>query len=578
LSGTHCKAQFRHCRQCRRFAFVVGLVLISTLTIPGRALGSPTSAKRFDPVKLTLVAAEGVRFVTKPSRTERKHQPETMISGAAVFDFDNDGLLDIYAVNGATMPGLQKTDESFYNRLFRNKGGWIFEDVTARAGVAGKAYELGAAVGDYDNDGDTDLFVAGLRANILYRNEGQGVFTDATATAGLAAPDPKYGTLWAVAAAFADYDRDGLLDLFVSNYCVWDPKTEMICGTEFFKEYCHPQHYQGLPNSLFHNNGDGTFADVSVVSGLRAHIGKGMGIGPADFDEDGWVDFFVANDTEPSFLFMNQRDGTFAETGLERGVAYTDQGAAVSGMGADAKDIDNDGWVDIFEAALTWETFPLFRNVCGGRFQDFTMQSGVGPASLPLTGWSNGIFDFNNDGWKDLFVAGGDVLDAFGAFRQQVRKRNGLFVNLSNGTFIDAAEEAGRVFFEKETTHRGAAFGDIDNDGDIDVVVTDLHGPIELWRNDSPTPNHWLLVRVVGSKSSRDGMGAKLKLVSASGTQHNHVNTTVGYGCASDRRVHFGLGKDAVARELAIAWPSGAVQVLKNVAVDQVLIVQESSF
>ena len=556
-------------------ALTLGLASLAAAPEPQKAPAAPASPARFEPITWALVEAEGVRFATKPSRTEQKHQPETMVSGVAVFDYDNDGLLDIYAVNGATMPGLEKVDESFHNRLFRNRGHWAFEDVTKRAGVAGKGYELGVAVGDFDNDGDQDLFVAGLRANILYRNNGDGTFTDVTGPAGLARPDPKHGTLWAVAAAFADYDRDGRLDLFVSNYCVWDPRTEKVCGSAYFAEYCHPQNYQGLPNSLFHNNGDGTFSDVSAASGIRAHVGKGMGIAPADFDGDGWVDFFVANDTEPAFLFMNNRDATFSEAALERGVAYPDRGSPVSGMGADARDIDNDGWVDIFEAALTWETFPLFRNVGGGRFQDVTMQSGVGPASLPLTGWSAGIYDFNNDGWKDLFVAGGDVLDAFGSFREQVLKRNGLFVNLRNGTFSDAAEGAGAVFAQKRAAHRGAAFGDLDNDGLVDAVVTDLHGPLELWRNSSPTPNHWLVVVPVGTRGNRDGMGAKLKLVSAAGAQYNHVNTAVGYGCASDRRVHFGLGQDATVRELTLTWPSGAVQVLRDVPADQILTVRE---
>jgi enediyne biosynthesis protein E4 len=556
-------------------ALVLAAVTLAAAPRPAHTPAAAAAPVVPDPIAFELVSAEGVRFVTQPSRTDRKHQPETMVSGVALFDYDNDGLLDIYVVNGATMPGLQKTDERFHNRLFRNKGNWTFEDVTAKAGVAGKGYELGVAVGDYDNDGYEDLFVAGLRQNILYHNNGDGTFTDVTERAGLAKPDPQYGTLWAVAAAFADYDRDGRLDLFVSNYCVWDPETERVCGSEFFTEYCHPQHYQGLPNSLFHNNGDGTFTDVSVASGIRAQIGKGMGIAPADFDGDGWVDFFVANDTLPGWLFMNNRNGTFTESALERGVAYTDRGSAVSGMGVDAKDVDNDGLVDIFESALTWETFPLFHNVGGGRFQDATMQSGVGPASLPLTGWSNGIFDFNNDGWKDLFVAGGDVLDAFGSFRDQVAKRNGLFVNLRNGKFADAAASAGGAFAEKKTAHRGAAFGDIDNDGNVDVLVTDLHGPPEVWRNTSPKRNHWLIVVTQGTKSNRDGMGAKLKLVSASGAQYNHVNTAVGYGCASDRRVHFGLGKDQVVQHLTITWPSGVVQTLNDVAADQVLTVRE---
>jgi enediyne biosynthesis protein E4 len=544
------------------------------LCLGGLAAAAPAPPP-FEPVVFEeIAAARGLSFVTHSGRSPRKHQPETMVSGVALFDFDGDGWLDVYLVNGAPMPGLQKTAPAHWNRLFRNDGRGRFTDVTEKAGVAGKGYDLGVATGDYDNDGDPDLFVAGLRRNTLFRNEGDGTFEDVTEAAGLARPDPKYGTLWAVAAAFADYDRDGRLDLFVSNYCVWDPQKERVCGNPAAPDYCHPREYEGLPNSLFRNNGNGTFTDVSEPAGIRAHIGKGMGLGVADFDDDGFTDFFVANDTVPAFLFMNNRNGTFSEKAFERAVAFTERAEAVSGMGADARDVDNDGRPDIFETALANETFPLFKNQGGAVFEDVTSRTGVATATRARSGWANGIVDLNNDGWKDLFVACADVMDAGGAFREKVPMANAVLVNTRDGRFADGSALAGEGFARK-AVHRGAAFGDVDNDGRLDVVVTALDGALELWRNVSKAPHHWLLVRTVGTRSNRDGVGAKLEVVTARGAQHSHVNTAVGYGGASDRRVHFGLGDATVVDQLTVTWPSGKKQTLTKVAADQVLTVRE---
>jgi hypothetical protein len=533
--------------------------------------GSPVH----DPVVFEEMKTAGVRMVVEPSRTPRRHQPETMISGIALFDSDGDGWLDIYVVNGATMPGLDKTDPRFHNRLYRNRGNGTFTDVTARAGVAGKGYDLGVATGDYDGDGDTDLFVAGLRANVLYRNNGDGTFEDVTARAGLAAPDPEYGTLWAVAAAFFDYDKDGWLDLFVSNYCVWDPATEPICNRPEAPDYCHPDGYKGLPNSLYRNNGDGTFTNVSAPTGIRAHVGKGMGIGLADFDEDGWLDLFVSNDNWPAFLFHNRQGRRFEEVALAAGVAYTEMGKKISGMGADARDVDNDGRPDVFQTALDGDTMPLFRNRGGMAFEDWTGRAGLVAPTLANTGWSNGIVDFNNDGWKDLFVAGGGVVHPEGDFAERAPRSNTVYVNLKNGRFVDASAGAGAEFARRKAVHRGAAFGDLDNDGRVDAVVSALEAPLEIWRNVSPTANHWLLVEAVGTRGNRHGIGTRLRVTAASGVQHDHVNTAVGYGCASDRRVHFGLGPDSVVTELRVEWPSGAVQALRDVRVDRIITVRE---
>jgi hypothetical protein len=546
------------------------LLLLHSAAAPARA-----QRPGFDAIAFELVEGHQIAFVTNSSRTAERHQPETMVAGVALFDYDNDGLLDVYLTNGARLTDLDKTEPVFWNRLYRNLGQLRFEDVTERAGVKGHGYDNGVAAADYDNDGWTDLFVAGLRENVLYRNRGDGSFEDVTAKAGLRSRDAEYGTLWAVAAAFLDYDNDADLDLFVSNYCVWDPKTEPRCGPKGSSDYCHPRNYKGLPNSLFRNNGDGTFTDVSKPSGIRALIGKGMGLGIADFDRDGWTDVFVANDTEPNFLFRNLRNGQFEETGFVAGVAYPESGRALSGMGADARDIDDDGRPDIFHTALGGETMPVFRSQGDGTFLEMTARSGVASQSLSRAGWSNGIVDFNNDGRKDLFVAGGDVMDPNGEFREKVRQTNLVLAGLAEFSFADATPAAGPDFSTKKATHRGAAFGDLDNDGRVDAVVTALDEKVEVWRNVSPTPNHWLAVRTVGTRSSREGIGTEIAVWAPSGVRHGHVNTAVGYGGASDVRVHFGLGKDKTVTKLELRWPSGVVQVLETGAVDQVLVVRE---
>ena len=561
----------------RRFRVAAVLLCLPLLVlVGGGATRSGAAEREYQPIVFERMADSGIDFVVEPSRTENCHQPETMISGVALLDYDNDGRLDIYLVSGATMPGLEKTEPRHHNRLFRNLGGWRFEDVTGRAGVQGRGYTHGVAAADFDGDGDTDLFVAGLRENILYRNEGDGRFTDVTAAAGLAGRDPKYGTLWSVAAAFLDYDRDGRLDLFVSNYCVWDPKTEPACGPEGKRDYCHPRHYEGLPNSLYRHNGDGTFTDVSAASGIRTHIGKGMGLGVADFDDDGWIDVYVANDTLPGFHFRNLGDGRFAEIGVEAGNAYTYYGAAVSGMGVDARDVDNDGRPDVFVAALLNESMPFYLNQGNNVFEEMTAPSGLARITRLKTGWSTGVYDFNNDGWKDIFVASGDVMDPRGSLGEKVPQPNTVLVNLGQGRFEDASETAGEEFRRRRAVHRGAAFGDIDQDGRVDAVVTALEGATELWRNVSPAANHWLRILAIGSRGNRDAIGAKISVTTASGAQHNHVNTAVGYGCASERHVHFGLGKDSLVKQLRVIWPSGAAQTLENIPADQVVTVREA--
>jgi hypothetical protein len=515
-----------------------------------------------------------IGFQLDPGETPRKHQPEIMAGGVAVFDFDSDGLLDVFFANGARMPDLDKSDQRFHNRLYRNTGGAVFEDVTEKAGVAGAGFDIGAAAGDYDNDGCPDLFVAGVRRNTLYHNNCDGTFADVSAAAGFNRPDPKYGTLWAVDAAWVDADRDGFLDLFVANYCVWDPRTETLCQADGLLDYCHPSNYDGLPNSLYRNKGDGTFTDISTPSGLRQHIGKGMGVAIADYDDDGEMDIYVANDTEPNFLFHNLGGGRFEEVGIEAGVALKDHGMPVSAMGADVRDLDNDGRPDIFFTAMRDETFPIFRNLGGGLFEENSYDTRLAVLTARMSGWSAGAADFDNDGWKDLFIARGDVLSRSGPRGALVNETNSVFRN-TGGRFEDVSREAGLQTREPRQ-YRGTGFGDLDNDGRIDVVVSALYAPAEVWMNRGAPGNHWLRVRLRGAKSNRDGIGARLKLTAAGGsTQWNHATTSVGYASASDRRVHFGLGREHRVKLLEVRWPSGALQRLENLDADREIEVVE---
>lgn len=492
-----------------------------------------------------------------------------MPGGVAVFDYDGDGRLDVYFTNGARQPQLAKVDPSYWNRLWRNRGDGTFEDVTVRAGLRAEGYCMGVAAGDFDNDGYPDLFVAGVRRNYLFHNRGDGTFADRTAAAGLDGPP-----LWSIAAGWFDYDRDGRLDLFVVRYVKWNPAEEPFCGsaTGAFRTYCHPKFYQPLPNALYHNEGNGKFRDVSSASGIGAHLGKGMGVAFGDYDDDGWPDVAVANDAVPNFLFRNNRDGTFEQTATAAGVAYNDDGRALSSMGVEFRDYDNDGRDDLFFTALIHETFPLFRNLGRSLFADMTYRSGVGRATLALSGWGAGCYDLDNDGWKDLFTANGDVQDNTELFSERAsRQRSLMLMNDEHGKFQPVPVGPLGLF-------RGAAFGDLDGDGRIDVILTRLGDSAVLLHNETGPGRHWLRVRLQGTSSNRDGLGAKLHLILPSGReQWNYATTSVGYASASEPAVHFGLGGETRARTLEIAWPSGVRQTLTDVAADQLLRVIEPS-
>ena len=556
------------------FVFMRYFVIMVALGLTALRLATAPNppAIRFE----NITAKAGVNFITRNSPTPNKNQIETMVAGVALLDYDGDGWLDIYLVNGAAIPSLQKESPAYWNRLYRNNHDGTFTDVTERAGVAGAGYGMGVAVGDYDNDGKPDIFLANVTGNQLFHNNGDGTFTDVTAKAGLAGAEMDGKKMWSVGAGWFDYNNDGKLDLFVVNYCVWEVNKDPYCHVKGgVRGYCHPKLYASLHNSLYRNNGDGTFTDVSNETGISAHMGKGMSVSFADYDGDGFLDAFVANDTTPGFLFHNLGGKKFEEVGTQVGVAYAPDGAALSGMGSDFKDVNNDGRPDIWYTAVEHETFPLLINQGNGEFDDLTHASGL-QATKEMSGWGNGIVDFDNDGWKDLFVARANVLDNISELgNRKYPEPNSLFRNLGNGKFAEVGPSAGPDF-QEEAAHRGVAFGDLFNDGRMDAVVTVLGGPVEILRNISETGNHWILLKLVGTKSNRMGIGAQIHITTEDGaSQWNEVTTAVGYTASSDSRVHFGLGKNRLIKDVEIRWPSGIKQVLHEVASDQILTVEE---
>jgi hypothetical protein len=510
--------------------------------------------------------AAGLRFVYDHSPTPEKYYVESAPGGLAVFDYNGDGRADVFFTNGAKTPSLQKVSPAYANRLFRNDGGMRFTDVTDSAGVAGVGYAMGAAAADYDNDGDVDLFVAGVARNQLLRNTGKGRFDDATAEAGISSGE------WAVAGGWFDYDNDGRLDLFVVNYVRWSADVNRYCGDQArgARIYCHPRFFQGLPNRLYRNRGDGTFEDVSERAGLLKHVGKGMSVAFADVDRDRRLDAFVTNDTVPSFLFRNLGNGTFEENGLLAGVALPASGRPVSAMGTDFQDYDNDGWPDLVFTALTGETFPLFRNDTRGRFEETTQSTGLARWTARSSGWCAVFLDADNDGRKDLFTANSHANDRIGEAEATAWKQaNSLFLNGGPAGFRDATSESGLA--QAAAVHRGCGVADFNGDGRLDVVVRSLGSPAELWLNESAPERHWLIVRLIGTKSNRDGIGARI----AVGTQVRTMTTSVGYASSSHAGAQFGLGDQSGPVRVEIEWPSGTTQVLENVKTNQVIDIKE---
>ena len=556
-----------------RWLPTIGLIALGALILRALAPAPAPAPIRFQ----DIAQPAGLHFVTENSPTPEKHQPETMPAGVALFDYDGDGRLDIYLVNGAEMPSLAKTSSKYYNRLFHNNSDGTFTDVTAKAGVAGAGFGMGAAVGDYDNDGWPDLYLANVNGNQLFHNNGDGTFSDVTAKAGVMGAQFNGRKMWSISAGWFDYNNDGLLDLFVSNYCQWDPKHEPACMGLNGRGYCHPNSYGPLPGTLYRNNGDGTFADVSEKTGIAAIQGKGMGVAFADYDGDGFMDVFVANDNSANALFHNVGGKKFEEAAFQAGVAYNEDGNALAGMGVEFRDLNNDGLPDIWHTAIENETFPLFLNRGAGRFDNVTITSQMARSTRMMSGWSNGAADLDNDGWKDLFVARGNVMDDIDAISRHFHyfEPNSVFRNLGNGHFEDVSATAG-ADFARPAPNRGLAYGDLDNDGRIDIVVTALRGQVRLFHNVTDTHGHWLLLRLVGTKSNRMGIGAQIRITTEDGQkQYDQVSTSTGYAASSDPRVHFGLGASRSVREIEIRWPSGVRQLLRDVQADRVITVEE---
>jgi hypothetical protein len=542
------------------------LLTVAAATITAARLDQPPASAGSAPRFRNVADVAGLRFTHTFPSAGSKYFVDSAPGGLAVFDYNGDGRPDIFFTNGAATPSLDKTSVAYANRLFRNDGNMRFTDVTDLAGVRGVGYAMGAAAADYDNDGHVDLFVAGVRENQLLRNRGDGRFEDVTKQAGIASGE------WAVAGAWFDYDNDGQLDLLVVNYVQWSIEANRSCGDEGrgVQIYCDPRVFKGLPNRLYRNKGDGTFADVTAQAGLLAHVGKGMSAAVADFNRDGRPDVFVTNDTVPNFLFKNNGDGTFSEDALMSGVSVSNSGRPISSMGTDAEDYDNDGFPDIHMTALAGETFPLFRNDSHGGFVEETQASGLGRLTVKLSGWCSIVADMNNDGWKDIFTANSHVNARIGDFQAIAFKQpNALFVSDGRGHFTDVSDAAG--FAVASAAHRGCGVADFDGDGRLDLVVLTLGTPAELWHNTTTSSNNWLIVRPVGTKSNRDGIGAVVRV----GNQVRTMTTSIGYASSSYSGLHFGLGPSKDPVRIEVEWPSGVKQVVQEVRANQSIEIRE---
>jgi hypothetical protein len=530
------------------------------------------SAPAEGPIRLRDVTAEtGIRFRHSDGSTGQRCLVEAVASGLATFDSDGDGLIDIYFVTGGRLPGAKAVGPRPGNALVRNLGHFRFADATETAGVAGAGFGLGVAVGDYDSDGHQDLYVSNFGPNVLYRNRGNGVFEDVTARAGV-----DRGNKVGAGVAFLDFDGDGSLDLFAANYINFTMEAHKPHTFRGIPVYPGPLFYHGLPAALFRNRGDGTFADVSAASGIAAHPGTGMGVICADYDNDGRTDIFVANDEMPNFLFHNDGGGNFKEVALTAGVAYDPLGAAHGNMGVDAADCHHLGRLDFVVTAYQREPTALFRNAGNGLFTDATAAAGTGRAALNQVRWGVGLVDFDNDGYRDLFIACGHLDDNVELYDDSTTylARNVVLRNTGDGRFVDVSAACGDGLAMKRAA-RGAAFDDLDNDGRVDVVILNSRSAPTVLRNESPPNNHWLQLRLEGLKSNRDGVGAQVRVVAGELVQLDEVHSGRGYQSHWGTRLHFGLGKHARADRIEVRWIGGGVDVIENVPADRRLTIIE---
>ena len=552
-----------------------GLACIVLLGMCFQGAAQPTGPEL--PLFSDVSAQSGLDFRNASSGTSQKYLLESMVGGVAALDFDGDGLLDLYFVNGAAledpMPDGKhpdKSDPRYWNRLYRNEGGWVFSDVTEVSGVRGDFFGQGVAAADYDNDGHTDLFLANFGGNMLFRNLGDGSFEDVTEFAGVA------GGGWSAGAGFLDYDRDGHLDLFVSRYVEWSFAGNPWCGERKpgHRSYCHPKHFAPISHLVYRNSGNGTFEDVSEPSGFGASPGKGLGIAFNDFDRDGWTDVLVANDSFPQQLFKNLEGLRFEEIALLSGMAYDENGRTFAGMGTDFADYDNDGNPDVFINALAHQRYALFRNE-GELFEYVSGPTGVSGITSMHSGWGTKFFDYDNDGMKDIFVAQGHVMDNIELTQPDLTYKEPLVLMRNFGDrFRDVSGQSGEAFSVPRAA-RGAAIADLDNDGFLDIAVNCRDQDAVLLRNDG-NGNHWLVLDLEGSSSNRDGIGAQVRVVGEDGReQHLMVSTAGSYLSSGDRRLHLGLGSSDQVSTVEIAWPSGSLQVLEDVRANQIMKVSE---
>jgi hypothetical protein len=551
-----------------------GIGLAGSLTAPSAEV--PNQQNSHIPVRyVDIRQAAGITFRQDATQTDEKYYLETMGTGVGWIDYDQDGLMDVFFVQSAATD-IYKPPAPLRSALYHNNGDGTFTDMTEKAGVGGTDhYGQGVAVGDFDNDGYPDMYVTGYGRAILYHNHGNGTFTDVSAKAGVADEGG-----WSTSGGWFDYDKDGWLDLVVTNYIEWSSKNNIWCGERRpgYRSYCHPGNYKGQRIKLYHNNHDGTFTDVSDASGVGKPEAKGMGVVLADFNNDGWPDIAVANDSWPNFLFINRHDGTFEDVSLVSGLAASEDGRYEAGMGIDAADVDGDGWLDVYVTHLDFELNRLYHNNRDGTFTDDTFGSGIGNKAFLLSGVSMKFLDYDNDGWSDILQLNGSMLDNVQLYHGEVSYKEPLLMyrNLGKGQFEKVSDSLGPDFM-RPIVGRGLATADFDNDGDIDIATNNRGDYPDLLRNDGGNANHWLTVQLIGTKSNRDGTGASLKLTSEGFVIVDQAKGGMGYMSASDPRIHFGLGKRSNIESLEITWPSGRLDRLTNVQADQIITVKEGT-
>jgi enediyne biosynthesis protein E4 len=562
-------------RDCAGYILFILCAAISLPTASAIAAQTQSGVETVPANFVDVTSQVGVRFTHQAHHSPRKYLLETMGSGAALFDYDNDGRLDLFLVNGAPYSDLvpkgtipNKSGQEYWNRLYHQRPDGTFEDVTERAGLKGEFYGMGIAVGDYDNDGFEDLYVTALGGNRLYHNNADGTFTDVTEKAAVG------GSGWSTSAAWVDLDNDGYLDLVVLRYIQWD-WDDVWCGSKENRGYCHPDVFQPISMLVYHNNGNGTFTEEAHNLGLDKPA-KALGVAIGDYDRDGHIDLLVSNDSMVEFLFHNKGNGTFEQAGLESGIAVDGNGRTYAGMGADLSDYNNDGYPDIAIDSLANQEYATYRNNRDGTFTYDSFSSDIGRISLLHSGWGLRLMDYDNDGWKDMLIAQGHDFDHIHASFPQLHYREPIMLlrNLNGKKFVDVGPASGEVF-QQAWVGRGLAIGDIDNDGRMDAVVTENGGPVHVLMNRTNTSNHWLGFKLIGHKSNRDGIGAQIRVDTSTGSQWYTVTTASSYLSSGDVRAHFGMNQDPVARTVEIRWPSGIIQTLHDIRGDRYIVIHE---